>query len=58
MPAFCRPVAYRIVFERNGQEIDHDTAPTVDRANKAAVLMLNRHADVRDGDRLTITEHQ
>ena len=57
MPAHRRTI-YRITFERNGKEIDHDYAQTADRANKIALLMINKHCDVRDGDTLKVTEHR
>src|SRR5215470_1568948 len=46
----------RVSFERDGREIDSATAPTGERALKAGILMLAQLDDLRDGDRLTVTE--
>jgi hypothetical protein len=46
----------RVAFERNGREINSEIAPTGERALKAALLMLARLDDLRDGDRLTASE--
>ena len=49
-------VGIRVTFERAGREIDSATAPTGERALKAGILMLARLDDLRDGDRLTVSE--
>jgi hypothetical protein len=46
----------RVTFERGGREIDAATAPTGERALKSAVLMLAKLDDLRDGDRMTVSE--
>jgi hypothetical protein len=46
----------RVAFERDGREIDSATAPTGERALKVGILMLARLDDLRDGDKLTVTE--
>jgi hypothetical protein len=46
----------RVTFERAGREIDSATAPTGERALKVGILMLARLDDLRDGDKLTVTE--
>jgi hypothetical protein len=49
-------VGIRVAFERDGREIDSATAPTGERALKVGILMLARLDDLRDGDKLTVTE--
>jgi hypothetical protein len=46
----------RVTLERAGCEIDSVTAPTGERALKVGILMLARLDDLRDGDRLTVSE--
>jgi len=46
----------RVVFERDGREIESDVTPTGERALKRALLMLANLDDLRDGDKLTATE--
>jgi hypothetical protein len=57
MPAriHTRP-GLRVTFERDGQEHDSQVAPTGTRALKIALLMLAKLDDLRDGDKLTVTE--
>ena len=57
MVARTRPeTGLRVAFERNGRERDSAIAPTGERALKAAVLMLAKLDDLRDGDMLLVTE--
>ena len=45
-----------MTLEREGQEIDSEMALTGERALKLGILMLARLDDLRDGDRLTVSE--
>jgi hypothetical protein len=57
MPARIQPHAgIRVRFERNNRRHDEEVAPTGERALKVALLMLARLDDLRDGDRLVVTE--
>jgi hypothetical protein len=57
MPARTRPqVGLRVAFERTGRELDSQIAATGERALKAAVVMLAKLDDLRDGDMLLVTE--
>jgi hypothetical protein len=57
MVARTRPeTGLRVAFERNGRERDSAVTPTGERALKAAVLMLAKLDDLRDGDMLIVTE--
>jgi hypothetical protein len=47
---------FRIVFERDGQELQAEIAPTSERALRIALVMLAHLEALQDGDRLTITE--
>ena len=46
----------RVTFERGGREIDSATATTGERALKVGILMLAKLDDLRDGDKLMVTE--
>ena len=57
MPARTQPqVGLRVAFERGGRERDSQVAATGERALKAALLMLAKLDDLRDGDILMVTE--
>jgi hypothetical protein len=47
-----------LTFERRGREDDSEIAPTLDRALKAALMMLARLDELFDGDRLTCVERK
>jgi hypothetical protein len=47
---------FHVVFERDGQELDAEVAPTAERAVKTALMMIVRLEALQDGDRLTCTE--
>jgi len=49
-------VGIRVRFERNNRRHDEEVAPTGERALKAALLMLARLDDLRDGDKLIVVE--
>jgi hypothetical protein len=49
-------VGFRVIFERDGREVDAAIAQTGELALKAAVLMLSRLDALQDGDKLTCTE--
>ncbi len=46
----------RVAFERAGRERDSTLAPTGERALKAAITMLAKLDELRDGDMLMVTE--
>jgi len=51
MPAYTQPSAGLVVtFHRDDEEVDHATAPTGERALKAALLMLAKQDFLQDGD--------
>jgi hypothetical protein len=45
-----------VAFHRGGEEVESQVAPTGERALKIGLLMLARLDDLRDGDRMTVTE--
>ncbi len=57
MPAHINPNG-RFVFTlwRGGEVLDARTAPTGERALKAAIMMLAELDALQGGDRLTVTE--
>jgi hypothetical protein len=48
--------AYRVTLSRNQREIEHEIAPTGERALKVALLMLAKLDALQHGDRLECTE--
>jgi hypothetical protein len=49
-------VGLTVTFWRDGEEHDSAVAPTGERALKLGLLLLARLDDLRDGDRLAVTE--
>jgi hypothetical protein len=57
MPAHITPHnRFIITFWRNDEIVDARTAPTGERALKAAIMMLAELDELQNGDRLTVTE--
>ncbi len=57
MPAHINPNGkFVVTLWRGGEIVDARTAPTGERALKAAILMLAELDALQGGDRLTVTE--
>ena len=57
MPAHIHPASkFVITVFRDNEVLDARTAPTGERALKAAILMLAELDALQNGDRLTVTE--
>jgi hypothetical protein len=57
MPGHVNPSSkFTVSFMRGGEVVDARSAPTGERALKAAIVMLAEQEALENGDRLTVSE--
>ena len=57
MPGHVNPSSkFTVSFMRSGEVVDARSAPTGERALKAAIVMLAEQEVLENGDRLTVSE--